>query len=515
MLRPGEIVVDSFAGGGGASTGIRAAIGREIDVAINHSPTAVAMHTANHPTCVHYCQDVWKAEPAEVAAGRPVGLAWFSPDCRHFSKAKGGAPASKQVRDLAWVVVAWARAVKPRVMMLENVEEFRTWGPLLEDGTPCPARAGTTFRRWVREIEREGYAVEWRELRACDYGAPTSRKRLFVIARCDGEPIQWPSPTHGPGLLPHRTAAECIDWSIPVRSIFGREKPLADATLRRIAHGVMRHVVNAERPFIVSLTHHGSHRTASIDEPFRTITAANRGELGLVAPTLVQMGYGERPGQAPRVPGLDKPLGTVVAGGLKHGLVSAFLSGCGGRAAQSPPKSVQLPMNTMTTKADQILVAAFMAQHNTGVVGHPIDKPLSTITSAGTQQQPVLATLSEEDREGAERVTAFLIKFYGTAMSVPVTQPFDTVTTKARFGLVMCQGLPIVDIGMRMLVPRELYRAQGFPADYAIDVPGPDGRTLSKTDQIKCAGNSVCPPLAEALVRANLGDASTTTRRAA
>lgn len=513
-LADDELIVDNFAGGGGASTGIYLGLGRHPDIAINHSPEAVALHRANHPETEHLCQNVWKTDPADVVGRRKVALAWFSPDCRHFSKAKGAAPVKRNVRDLAWVVVLWARTVKPRVLMLENVEEFTTWGPLGEDGRPCPARSGTTFRRWVGELRRLGYRVEWRELRACDYGAPTIRKRLFVIARCDGRSIVWPQPTHGPGRLPYRTAAECIDWSIPVPSIFERSRPLADATLRRIAAGIRRFCVESANPYIVSLTHQGDgFRGQPLDEPFATLTAANRGEKGLVVPvlsyaqqggatraidapvhtitasrkdqnqlltaTLAQTGYGEREGQAPRAMDLEAPLGTVVADGGKHALV-----------------------------------AAFMAQHNGGVVGRRMDDPMSTLTTGGAQQQPVLVELSEHDRERAERVTAFLVKFYGTAIGQGLDEPLHTATTKARFGLVCVKGVPIVDIGMRMLTPRELFNAQGFPSGYQIDTGiGPSGEPvpLTKTAQIRCCGNSVSPPVAAAVARANLGREATTT----
>ena len=302
-----ELVIDLFAGGGGASTGIEQAIGRHVDIAVNHDPSAVSLHQANHPQTRHFVSDIFEVNPLAVTEGRTVGLLWASPDCKHFSKAKGGKPVSKKIRGLAWVVVKWAKLVKPRVICLENVEEFQTWGPLAEDGRPCPVRKGTTFQRWVAQLRNLGYVVEWRELRACDFGAPTIRKRLFLVARRDGEPIAWPAPTHGPkgsGLRPYRTAAECIDWSIPCPSIFERERPLAEATQRRIAHGVMRYVVSAARPFIVPIQNFGwGDRPDPIDEPLRTVTAHPKGgAYALAAPTLVQTGYGERPGQAPRAP---------------------------------------------------------------------------------------------------------------------------------------------------------------------------------------------------------------------
>lgn len=442
-----ELIVDSFAGGGGASTGIEWALGRSPDIAINHDPEAVAMHAVNHPATRHYCEDVWQVDPVEATGGKPVGLAWFSPDCTHFSKAKGGKPRSKKIRGLAWIVYRWAKAVRPRVICLENVEEFADWGPLLEDGRPCPIRRGMTFRRWWRQLENLGYTLDARELRACDYGAPTSRKRLFVIARCDGQPIQWPEPTHGYGLQAYRTAAECIDWDIPCPSIFDRPKPLADATLRRVAAGVMRYVVNARQPFLVmSLDHQSSGPTgglAGADEPVTTITAKAR--HCLISPTLIQTGYGERPGQAPRVPGLDKPLGTCVSG-QKHALVAAFL-----------------------------------AKHYGGVVGQRMDQTLGTITA----------------KDHHSLVTAFLLKYYGTNQDPRLREPLHTITSKDRFGLVTVHGEPhyIADIGMRMLQPPELFKAQGFPD--SVQLIG------TKTSQVRLCGNSVSPPVAEAIVRAN------------
>ena len=530
MLSEG-LIVDNFAGGGGASTGIEAAIGRSVDVAINHDPEAIAMHKANHPNTRHYCQDVWEVCPIEATRGRPVALAWFSPDCKHFSKAKGGKPREKKIRDLAWVVHRWVEALKPTgqhplVIMLENVEEFRTWGPLLDDGKPCPARKGETFLEWVEQLRSHGYVVQWKELKACDYGAPTSRKRLFLIARRDGQPIVWPEPSHGPlRPEPYRTAADIIDWSLPCPSIFTRARPLKDATCRRVATGIMRYVINAARPFIVPLTHHGSDkRLIDLVEPLPTVTGANRGEMALIAPhimtmrnsgkpttaadepvhtivangankftvgaTLIQTGHGERPGQQPRVPGLHKPLGTITGSGGHHALV-----------------------------------AAFMAQHNGGprnknIAGHPVDKPTSTITGRGTQQQLVTSNLvklqNNQSAKSVEQpldtilaggqhfaeVRAFLIKYYGNERDGhSLFDPLGTVTTKDRFGLVTTAidgtEYAIADIGMRMLSARELYAAQGFPADYDID-------QFTKTAATRMCGNSVSPPLPKALVRANL-----------
>lgn len=529
-----ELTIDNFAGGGGASHGIEKALGRPIDFAINHDREAIAMHAANHPRTKHYCEDVWQVDPLEVTGGKPVGLAWFSPDCKHFSRAKGGKPVSKRVRGLAWIVIRWAKAVRPRVIMLENVSEFATWGPLLEDGSPCPMRKGFTFRRWHKMLENLGYRIDMREMSACDYGAPTVRRRLFIIARCDGMPIIWPQETHGRGLLPYRTAAECIDWSIPCPSIFERKKELADATLRRIARGITRYVVNNPKPFIVQmrgtgdsqidcsarpmdaplgtvsaggihhalitpiiagcggrmgqslerpidrplqtvtskadsvlvspvlvpLTHQGTRRANSPEEPLATITGAHRGELALVAPTLIQTSYGERQGQAPRTLDLHKPLGTVVASGQKHGLVAAFL-------------------------------ARHYGGHEND--GAPMTHPMYTVT---TQDHHHL-------------VHAFLMKYYGTGDGQEVGVSLDTVTTKDRFGLVTVMGYKyyIADIGMRMLAPRELFNAQSFPADYIID-PIVGGKPLTKTAQVRMAGNSVCPVMAQALVRANVVEQS-------
>jgi DNA (cytosine-5)-methyltransferase 1 len=495
-----ELVVDLFAGGGGASTGIEQAIGRYVDIAVNHDAAAVSLHQANHPQTRHFVSDVFEVDPLAVTGGQAVGLLWASPDCKHFSKAKGGKPVSKRVRGLAWVVVKWAKLVRPRIICLENVEEFQTWGPLAADGRPCPDRRGKTFDRWKRQLEALGYRVEHRELRACDYGAPTIRKRLFLVARRDGLPIVWPTPTHaakparGSGLKPWRTAAECIDWTLPCPSIFERERPLAEATLRRIAHGVMRYVVDSPAPYVVRIGHTGhgdGGKVRGIREPVSTITT--KAEHLLCSPTLVQTGYGEREGQAPRVPGLGKPLGTVVAGASKHALVAAFL-----------------------------------AKHYTGVIGSELVQPIGTVTATDHHSlvAATVAGLAHSDRGRAERppadikaplstihagggnhalVSAFLTAYYGSDQDTPLSDPLHTVTTKPRFGLVTVAGeqYQIADIGMRMLQPRELYTAQGFPASYIID-RGADGRVLPKDAQVRMCGNSVCPPVAAAIVRANV-----------
>lgn len=507
----GELVIDNFAGGGGASTGIEMALGRRVDIAINHDPQAVAMHQANHPETRHYCESVWEVDPREVTQGRPVGLVWLSPDCKHFSKAKGGKPVEKKIRGLAWVALRWAATVQPRIIMLENVEEFVTWGPLIADENggmrPCPKRKGREFNSFVNALRRHGYRVEWKELRASDYGTPTIRKRLFLIARRDGLPIVWPEQTHGDPkrpetkakkLKPWRTAAECIDWSVPCPSIFERQRPLADATCRRIAKGIMRYVVNAAEPFIVTAAHgevskNGAKRWGqghrSMDQPLPTVTAS--GGYGVVAPTLIETGYGERRGQSPRAPGLDKPLGTVVAGGQKHALVSALMlkhySGVVGH-------DIRDPLHTVTSVDHHSLVTAHIQRDFGQSVGSAANDPLGTVTAAGGGK--------------AALIKAFLIKYYGTDQDPRIDDPLHTVTTKDRYALVTVNGSEyvIADIGMRMLTPRELFRAQGFPESYIIEYGiSPDGTRipLPKTAQVRMCGNSVCPPLAAALVTAN------------
>lgn len=499
MLRPGEIIIDGFAGGGGASEGVEQGTGHTVDVAINHDEQAIAMHETNHPWTRHFCENIFAVDPLSATEGRPVGLGWFSPDCKHFSKAKGGALLDRKIRGLAWVVKKWIGRggrgmpggrgpAAPRVVILENVEEFQTWGPLL-NRKPDPKRKGLYFRRFVAALRAFGYAVEWRELRACDYGAPTIRKRLYLIARCDGAPIAWPEPTHGSGRLPYRTAANCIDWSISCPSIFSRKKPLAEATLRRIAEGLRRYVIETADPFIIPVTHSNDSRVYGINEPLRTTTTARRGEFAVVAPYLVPR-YGERPGQAPRTQSIEMPLSTIVPTG---------------NGAQ--------------------LVAAFLAQHNGGMVGHRVTKPFSTITQGGSQQQLVTSHVvklrnnghGQDVREPLHTVAAsgnhlgevraFLVKYYGAAgHGQDCREPLHTLSTKPRFGLVTVAGeeYQIVDIGMRMLTPRERYRAQGFPDNYIIDL-GFKGKPLTQEAQGRMCGNSVCPPVAKALARANLG----------
>ncbi len=525
------MIVDNFAGGGGASLGLEWAFGRSPDIAINHDAEAIAMHAANHPETRHYCESVWNVDPVEATRGRAVDLAWFSPDCKHFSKAKGGRPVEKKIRGLAWVAVRWARAVRPRVIILENVEEFQTWGPLLKNGTPCPARKGKTFRLWRRQLERLGYEVQARELRACDYGAPTIRKRLFVIARCDGQAIVWPEATHGARTgTPWRTAAECIDWAIPCPSIFERVRPLAENTLRRIARGVWRYVINSPRPFIVPLTHRGDARVYDVDEPFRTVTGAHRGEQALVAPHIVPMQHenrptgvdepaqtittqgnklnlvaatlintrnGEREGQAPRTRDIAEPAPTVTAQGSQGALVAALLARHYG-GHENDGAQMTLPIPTITTKDHHAVVASHLVKLTGGPADHQntaqaADEPLHTIRAVGLH---------------FGEVRAFLVKYYGQGDGQMVLEPVHTVTTKDRFGLVTVNGedYAIADIGMRMLTPRELFRAQGFPDSYVIDPPV-NGKPLTKTAQVRMCGNSVCPQLAAALARAQFAGA--------
>lgn len=463
-----EIIVDNFAGGGGASTGIEMATGMSVDIAINHDPAAIEMHKLNHPDTEHYCESVWDVDPKEACRGRKVGLAWFSPDCKHFSKAKGGKPLDQNIRGLAWVAVRWAKAVKPRVIMLENVEEFKTWGPLLENGYPDEQRKGETFQQFVLALEELGYDVEFRELRACDYGAPTIRKRFFMIARCDNKPIVWPDPTHGhPESLdvkrgmkkPWRTASEIIDWSIGTPSIFERKKPLAENTMKRIARGIKKFVIDAKEPFIIK-------------------------NKALSASFLTQY-YTETKEDEVRGQSLTHPIYTIPTAN-RFGLVTAHIMV---NTTGHPGSSVEEPLKTITTGGHHALVAAFIAQHYKSSVGHEVVKPLNAITTVNK----------------ASLVQAFLTKYYGTGEGQEINEPLHTITTKDRFGLVTVHGTPyqIVDVGMRMLQPHELYAAQGFPTNYLIDRYA-DGRPIPKTEQVKRVGNSVPPDLPEALVRANL-----------
>ncbi|WP_333895504.1 DNA cytosine methyltransferase [Atlantibacter hermannii] len=602
-----EIIVDNFAGGGGASTGIELATGRSVDIAINHDENAVAMHTTNHPDTLHYCESVFDVNPMAATAGRPVGLAWFSPDCRHFSKAKGSKPVEKEIRGLAWIVIRWALAVRPRVMMLENVEEFKTWGPLLAaEMRPDPTRAGETFEAFCgmlscgvpaghpalaecceflgiaadgeqaqQLVAGLGYSVDHRELRACDYGAPTIRKRFFMVMRCDGVPVTWPEPTHGDPKSPAvqngklnawRTAAECIDWSIPAPSIFDRKKPLAENTLKRIARGIQRFVIDNASPFIVKCNHtsnrtsydcfrgqalsdplqtitktHGyaiarpvmtplfagtggsefQMRPRPVNKPFFTLLTQNR--TNVIAPVLAPLiarQFGASVGHR-----ADEPSATITAGGGgKSQLVSACLAKHYGGNYQGAGVGLDEPVHSVTTVDHHALLTAQLMVNNTGHPGGEADKPvhtittgnhhglvtshlvklrgtcrdgqrtgqpMPTITAGGLHVGEVATMLAVEsfDEQRADQVLAFLRQYCG--------DDYD--------GLVTVDGIVyrIVDIGMRMLQPHELYRAQGFPEWYIIDRDY-RGVKYAKDKQVARCGNAVPPPFAEALVRANL-----------
>lgn len=543
MEKVREIVVDNFAGGGGASTGIEMAIGRSVDIAINHDPAAIAMHRANHPQSEHYCEDVWHVDPVDACRGRPVALAWFSPDCKHHSKAKGGKPVSKKIRGLAWVAVRWAKKVQPRVIMLENVEEFQDWGRLDENMRPDPRYKGETFHRFVRQLERLGYQVEWRLLRASDYGAPTIRTRLFLIARCDGLPIVWPEATHAaPDTLevvaglkkPWVPVADVLDFGLPCPSIFStREeikeqygidavRPLSEKTMRRIARGVMKFVVDNPKPFIVQVNHGGEgFRGQDVEEPLDTITAKhgtgvvmpvmlrnNENAVGsgvdeplgtittgghhmMIAPSMVQMGYGESKGQKPRILNIHEPLGTIVAQGNKFGMVSTFISKYYGGGNTNPASAMDASLPTVTEVEHNAVCAAYVTQFNNNCDGQSMEKPLNTMTASSNH---------------FGEVCAFLTKYYGNGENVvSCEKPMPTITEKDRMALVTVHGqdYQIVDIGLRMLTPRELFDAQGFPNDYIIDVDA-DGKPYPKSEQVARCGNAVCPPIPAALVRANL-----------
>ncbi|MEN6440917.1 MAG: DNA cytosine methyltransferase [Syntrophobacter sp.] len=517
------LIVDLFAGGGGASSGIRAALGKDPDIAINHDAIAVAMHAANHLNTCHYQEDIWKVHPLVATRGQHVSLLWASPDCKHFSKAKGGPPIrSREIRSLAWVVVKWAQTVKPRVIILENVEEFTTWGPLDEEGRIIEAQKGFTFRTFIHQLRRQGYQVEYRCLRACDYGAPTTRKRLFLIARCDGLPIIWPNPTHGSGLLPYRTATEIIDWSIPCPSIFERKRPLAENTLRRIAQGIKRYVLDTADPFI--LTYYGpknenDFRGRGVNEPLPTQSTENR--FGIVTPYISRIG--QTGGNGKYCNSMDDPISTITSK-AEHLLCLPHLQRQFGNSVGqgcSEPTETVMPGGGGKTA----LVSAFLAKHYGGVVGQELRPPIGTVTATdhhslvtsnlikfkgtckdGQDVREPLHTVQSGGNHYGE-VRAFLMKYYGEGGQLQTCgEPVHTIPTKDRMGLitVTIAGEPyvITDIGMRMLQPKELFRAQGFPEDYKIDIEV-EGKKISKSDQVRMCGNSVCPPIAEALVRAN------------
>ena len=541
----GELIVDNFAGGGGASTGIEMATGYSVDIAINHDPEAIKMHKANHPNTKHYCEDVWQVDPVKACNGHPVGLAWFSPDCKHFSKAKGGKPKDKFIRGLAWVACRWAGLVRPRVIMLENVEEFKTWGPLNRGHHPIKAKQGKTFEKFVLQLTDLGYEVQFKELIAADYGAPTMRKRFFMIARCDGKPIVWPEPTHAPmdsesvkaGLLkPYVGAYTQLDFSLPCPSIFDtaeeiKEKygiravrPLAPKTMERIARGLKKFVIDNAEPFIVQVNHSGakSNYCKSSNEPLSTITGkhgfgivepymvqigqtgftvdrskdvreplttiVSKNEHCLISPTLIQYhsetAQGEVRGQS-----IDEPIMTVDSSN-RYGLVTSFIQKYYGGNYQGNGSDIKEPLHTITTLERNAMVAVNLIQMNNHCYGRDVKEPIPTITAG--------------DGHFGE-VRAFLIKYYGQGTGQDIQEPLDTVPTHDRFGLVTINGTDyqIVDIGLRMLEPRELYGCQGFPDDYIIEHDY-TGKTYPRSEQVRRCGNAVCPPIPAALVRANL-----------
>lgn len=504
----GELIVDNFAGGGGASTGIELATGYSVDIAINHDPEAIKMHKANHPNTKHYCENVWAVDPVKACDGHPVGLAWFSPDCKHFSKAKGGKPKDKNIRGLAWVACRWAGLVRPRVIMLENVEEFKTWGPLNRGHHPIKSKQGKTFEKFVQQLNDLGYEVQFKELIAADYGAPTMRKRFFMIARCDGKPIVWPEPTHAPadseevkaGLLkPYVGAYTQIDFSRPCPSIFDtseeiKEKygiravrPLAQKTMDRIARGLKKFVLDNPEPFIIQCNHGGERRPNDIREPMPTITGKHG--YGIVEPYMVQIG--QTGFSKDRSKDVREPLTTIVSKN-EHCLISPTLIQYHSETAQGEVRgqTIKDPIMTVDGSNRYGLVASFLSKFYKSGTGQDLREPLHTITTSPGH---------------FGEVRAFLMKYYGQGVGQDIKEPLDTVTSRDRFGLVTIKGVDyqIVDIGLRMLEPRELYGCQGFPDDYIIDHDY-TGKTYPRSEQVRRCGNAVCPPIPAALVRANL-----------
>lgn len=539
----GELIVDNFAGGGGASTGIELATGYSVDIAINHDPEAIKMHKANHPNTKHYCENVWAVDPAKACNGHPVGLAWFSPDCKHFSKAKGGKPKDKNIRGLAWVALRWAGLVRPRVIMLENVEEFKTWGPLNRRHHPIKSKQGRTFEKFVQQLTDLGYEVQFKELVAADYGAPTMRKRFFMIARCDGKPIIWPEPTHAPadseevkkGLLkPYVGAYTQLDFSLPCPSIFDtseeiKEKygiravrPLAQKTMDRIARGLKKFVLDNPEPFIIQCNHGGERRPNDIREPMPTITGKHG--YGIVEPYMVQIG--QTGFTKDRSKDVREPLTTIVSKN-EHCLISPTLIQYHSETSKDGVRGQTIEDLIMTVDSSNRygLVASFLQKYYDGGykgAGDTLENPLPTVTAwdhnsvvtanliqmnnhcDGRDLRDPIPTITAGDGHFGE-VRAFLIKYYGQGTGQDIEEPLDTVTSRDRFGLVTIEGVDyqIVDIGLRMLEPKELYGCQGFPDDYIIDHDY-TGKTYPRSEQVRRCGNAVCPPIPAALVRANL-----------
>jgi len=539
----GELIVDNFAGGGGASTGIEMATGYSVDIAINHDPEAIKMHKANHPNTEHYCENVWAVDPVKTCNGHPVGLAWFSPDCKHFSKAKGGKPKDKNIRGLAWVALRWAGLVRPRVIMLENVEEFKTWGPLNRRHHPIKSKQGKTFEKFVQQLTDMGYKVEFRELIAADYGAPTMRKRFFMIARCDGKTIVWPEPTHAPadseevkkGLLkPYVGAYTQLDFSLPCPSIFDtseeiKEKygiravrPLAQKTMDRIARGFKKFILDNPEPFIIQCNHGGERRPNDIREPMPTITG--KYGYGIVEPYMVQIG--QTGFTKDRSKDVREPLTTIVSKN-EHCLISPTLIQYHSETSKDGVRgqTIEDPIMTVDSSNRYGLVASFLQKYYDGGykgAGDTLENPLPTVTAwdhnsvvtanliqmnnhcDGRDLRDPIPTITAGDGHFGE-VRAFLIKYYGQGTGQDIEEPLDTVTSRDRFGLVTIEGVDyqIVDIGLRMLEPKELYGCQGFPDDYIIDHDY-TGKTYPRSEQVRRCGNAVCPPIPAALVRANL-----------
>lgn len=555
------------------------ATGYSVDIAINHDPEAIKMHKANHPNTKHYCENVWAVDPVKACKGHPVALAWFSPDCKHFSKAKGGKPKDKNIRGLAWVACRWAGLVRPRVIMLENVEEFKTWGPLGRRHHPIKAKQGETFQKFVQQLTDLGYEVQFRELIAADYGAPTMRKRFFMIARCDGKPIVWPEPTHAPadseevkaGLKkPYVGAYTQLDFSLPCPSIFDtseeiKEKygiravrPLAQKTMDRIARGFIKFVLNNPKPFIIQCNHGGERRPNDIREPMPTITGKHG--YGIVEPYMVQIG--QTGFTKDRSKDVREPLTTIVSKN-EHCLIEPMLAPyMGTNTTNHPGGNCRDPIHTITTGNQQCLISPTLIQYHSetakdevrgqlieepimtvdssnryGLVtsflhkyydggykgaGETVENPLPTVTAwdhnsvvtanliqmnnhcDGKDIRQPLPTITAGDGHFGE-VRAFLIKYYGQGTGQDIKDPLDTVTAQDRFGLVTINGTDyqIVDIGLRMLEPRELYGCQGFPDDYIIDHDY-TGKIYPRSEQVRRCGNAVCPPIPAALVRANL-----------
>lgn len=514
-----EIFVDNFAGGGGASTGIEMAIGRNVDIAINHDPDAIAMHKANHPDSKHYCEDVWEVDPIEACNGHPVALAWFSPDCKHFSRAKGGKPVDNHIRGLAWVSIKWALLVRPRVIMLENVPEIQTWCPLDAENKPIKERIGETFRGFIsilstglskyhpafieccnaigidpnseygdRLSKGLGYKIEYKVLSSCDYGAPTSRTRFYMVARSDGKEIVFPVKTHGPKdskeviegkLLPYRTAAECIDWSIPAKSIFERDKPLAENTLKRIAKGIKKFVIDNPNPFIINYKFENAPEDSG--KPLSTITSVNSHYV--VVPSLIQY-HSETSDSEVRGQELTEPLMTIDTSPRYALSVANIMKRYGGL------DEVEAQPDADNGHGNDNLVTAHILTFRNDMDGQAMDEPLTTVACSGAHHA---------------EVQAFLVKYFQNGAAKPVDEPLDTVTTRDRFALVTIHGEEYIisDIKMRMLQPRELFNAQGFPEEYIIDKDYA-GNTYAKSKQVARCGNAVTPPVATALVKANL-----------